>query len=296
MEKKILLSIKAVFFTAAVLLLTVSCHREDMYNFAKYGKGPLRLVYTKTADTGNTEIFIIDIDGRREQQLTRMSGIYSSAPSCSADGEHIVFVRVITNSTIWIMDFDGDNQRQISSGIENDYAPSWSPDGKKIVFNRNGLETYTMNADGSGITLISAVGGFDCSWSPDGTKLVYSNPAGDIYSMNSDGTGVVQITSTTWDGNPTWSPDGTKIAFVDTHDPMQVWIMNSDGSGRVQVTYTASPDGNTQPAWSPDGKYIAFWEEASPYSRIYVINPDGSGLRLLLQNGETEPCFLGMPR
>jgi len=114
--------------------------------------------------------------------------------------------------------------------------------------------------------------------------------------MNPDGTGVFQISNTTWDGTPTWSPDGTKFAYVNTNDPMQIYIMNTDESGRVQVTNTASADGDTHPSWSPDGKYITFWEEASPYSRVYVIKTDGSGLQLVLENGETSPCFMGKPR
>lgn len=295
MKKRILLIFKTVFLTAAVLFPALTCQREDMYSFAKYTANPLRVVYTKPVSTGNTEIFIIDIDGRREKQLTAMSGVNSSSPSCSADGEHIVFVRVLTNSTIWVMDSDGENQRQLTSGANSDYYPTWSPDGSKIVFVRDGTYTYTMNSNGGDVTQISAAGGYRCSWSPDGSKLVYSDPAGNIYSMNPDGTNTVQITSTTWDGTPTWSPDGTKFAYVDTHDPMQVWIMSTDGTGRVQVTSTTSADGDTLPSWSPDGKYIAFWEEASPYSKIFIIKPDGSGLKLLLQEGEADPCFLGKP-
>ena len=69
---------------------------------------------------------------------------YVSDPQISPDGSKIIYVRnfkdVMTDrnlSNLWIINFDGSNNRPLTTGNQNDFAPKWSHDGKKIVFKSN---------------------------------------------------------------------------------------------------------------------------------------------------------------
>src|SRR5437868_1935021 len=108
---------------------------------------------------------------------------------------------------IYLMDVDaagkGSNPNRLTHDAEAENYPSWSPDGKRLVYQRdfNGAATYVINADGTGQRRLSPTPGMDvsASWSPDGTKIVYARlyeapqpnqpPMTDIRVMNADGTG-----------------------------------------------------------------------------------------------------------
>ncbi len=173
--------------------------------------------------------------------------------------------------------------------------PAWSPDGLMIAFDgilNLGVETiFVMKYDGSGLRLLMA-DGFEPAWSPDGAKIAfasYRTGQAEIYVMNSDGTGQKQLTDTGNNMQPRWSPDGSKIAFVSdraiTHN---IYLMNADGTNQIRLTGGPSDYG---PDWSPDGSKIVFWKTTFSYlTYIYVINRDGSGLRLLDSYGY-EPAW-----
>jgi len=126
--------------------------------------------------------------------------VRAGARPASNEGQ-IVFER---SSCIWVMDADGRNEKQLTTGR----APVWSPDGKQIAFSRraDGLRTY------------------EC----------------DIYIMNADGSNIRQLTGGPEnDSKPAWSPDGKQIAFIrQVQNQLAIYVMDADGSNVQRLTNT----------------------------------------------------------
>jgi Tol biopolymer transport system component len=110
-------------------------------------------------------------------------------------------------------------------------------------------------------------------------RIAFSN-YDDVWIVNADGTDLKQLTHSPWhEFDPSFSPDGRLIAYrSEPKDSPELWVMNADGSGQHQLT----ADGGF-PDWSPDGSLIAYAPGGGPSGRsgIAIMNPDGSGQRLL---------------
>ena len=159
---------------------------------------------------------------------------------------------------------DGGAQIRLTapSGHSDD-APAWSPDGTRIAFQRccfpipgsvpDGMQVFTMNADGSVQANISGTVGttsdFQPDWSPDGTQIVFGRcvcltTADELYVMLPDGSSQARLSPGTNAIEPGWSPDGTRIAFRGAGTP-SVFTMTTAGTGITKV-----PDG-FDPSWQP---------------------------------------------
>jgi TolB protein len=216
---------------------------------------------------------------------------------------------------IYVVNASGAGLTQLTTNLGSEFDPSWSPDGKQIVYRdsrrgNNNDEIYVMNADGSGQRNLSnhPINDWGPAWSPAGAKIAFnSGRSGEnmsIYVMNSDGSGVQRLT--TIEGEyPAWSPESERIAF-ESQQPgafgnnpnYDIVVMNADGSGATRLTTYAGVDQGA--AWSPDGTRIAFQSArcdtgrsagSGPMEDIFVMSADGSGQTRLTHAGGYRPAW-----
>jgi len=106
----------------------------------------------------------------------------------------------------------------------------------------------------------------------------------DICVSNLDGSGLQRLTSGPGPNvSPDWSPDGKRLVFraanADIFEASDIWIMNADGSGKTNLT--KNKQSNWGASWGSDGKHILFNSARDGRPHLYLMNPDGSGLRRL---------------
>jgi len=162
-----------------------------------------KIVYT-SIEAGDIDLWTMNSDGSGKKQITKTEG-YDGGAVFSRDGKHLVWranhpatpeadkkYRELLNENLtspmkmelFLADGDGKHARQITDYGCASFAPTFTPDGRKILFASNKhdcdgrkFELYMINLDGSGLEQVTNFGGFTAfpEISPDGKKLVFAS-------------------------------------------------------------------------------------------------------------------------
>jgi Tol biopolymer transport system component len=207
-------------------------------------------------------------------------------------------------TTIRLVNPDGSGEVDLGNGS----APSWSPDGSKLVFVFSAPPVCTpydgcfgainlavMDADGGNVQTLPV--GFAPAWAPSGDVIAFvgydSSPQ--LYLSRPDGSTPVKLPIQGVDGasHPAWSPDGRRIAFECFFAPASydLCVVNKDGTGLTVLRSAdlSQRETDSWPAWSPDGRSIAFTMSIPFLEQIAVIAVDGSSLRVI--TGGADPAW-----
>jgi dipeptidyl aminopeptidase/acylaminoacyl peptidase len=200
--------------------------------------------------------------------------------------------------------------------LGGDSGPVWSPDGRRIIFERDltywGTDRFrlaTVPAAG-GLTRQLTRGPYDAmpTLSPSGRRIAFvrlTSATLSLYTIDRRGRHAARLLSDGLDISPAWSPDGKTIAFSRLADPSlpieEATLYVADADGTHVRTFGLAPIRGVSPAWSPDGRRIAFVsfgehngaacpaDSCPPSGEIYVVDADGTGLtRLTMSAADDE--------
>jgi Tol biopolymer transport system component len=180
--------------------------------------------------------------------------------------------------------------------------PSFSPDGKWIVYERNVADgdngVWLMRANGTDLRRVTR-SPFGCcdtdpNFSPDGKTISFvrikaKHTLQAIFSVRRDGSGLRQLTPYAWEVGikHDWSPDGklilltTNADFARPRESANLVTIRPDGSGMIKLTRFTRGTNAFAGSFSPDGKQIVFRLETGKQYGLAIINRDGSNLRRL---------------
>jgi len=226
------------------------------------------------ATVATASISVMNADGSNKKVVFSDKEGAAFVPTWSPGGQWIAFgfggffgARRTKPAKLMMVRADGSQQsKDLTKGLPNSGFPTWSPDGKRIVYRVWGDGDFGLRelnlADGSVKTLTTELDNFP-AFSPSGDAITFTRRSAktddyDIFTMRPDGTHAKQLTTTPGnDSHSSWSPDGKYILwssarygfkdeaplYDNSFQPFaQIFIMKADGSDQHALTYSRWED------------------------------------------------------
>jgi TolB protein len=202
---------------------------------------------------------------------------------------------------VYLMDYDGQNQRRLTAHRSTSMSPTWSHDGATVAYTSLLAGTpaiYLADVATGRKTPAFNQGRFNATptFSPDGARLALARSLDgniEIFAGDRSGANLQRLThSPAIDTNPAWSPKGNEIAFTSSRSGSpQIYLMDPEGTNVRRLSYDG--DYNDNAAWSPDGTRIAFTSRRNGRFHIAVANVITLEAKVLTQGegSHEDPTF-----
>src|SRR5207253_4718915 len=190
---------------------------------------------------GGSVISTVEANGTGLASMT--PGSFDYAPKWSPGGGVLVYESMVGgNHQIYTVNAYDRQRTAVAATPAKETQPSWSPDGKSIVYGSDGDIVVKTLATGAQVRLTSGPAeDDDAVFAPDGRTIVFARGnAGfiDIFAMDPDGANVRQLTNVAGDDvHPDFSPDGSRIVFASKRSGLSaLYVMNVDGSAQTRLS------------------------------------------------------------
>jgi serine/threonine protein kinase/Tol biopolymer transport system component len=229
------------------------------------------LVYEPGSKTLGTDLFWLDTSGKTLSRIGERA-FYKGSGRLSPDGKRLAVSMGDPQADIWVFDLARGSHTRLTFGGATHLAPSWSPDGQKVVYVRQ-----------SGATVI------------EGTSLRARLASGggqeEVLMEHADNGAASQSLLI-----PQWSPDGRYLLHTEQSGPTSVgvWALPLTGDKKpIPIVQSPSPQARLiQFRLSPDGRWLAYSSTESGREEIYVTHfPSGAGKWQVSQTGGTFPAW-----
>lgn len=224
--------------------------RVSFYNSGLFfwPNDPGRLGFTALIN-GSSKPFRMDRDGRHKTDLTQDSSGFAYGFSSSPDGSRISYHE---NYQVYLADADGSRRMHVQTGHPFVFAPSWSPDGKWLLFvsgEHYNCHPHIVRADGTGLKKLADRGGYR------GVTQFLDVP--DFHDGSSD--------------VPVWSINSQSVFYTSqVGSSVELFRVSLDGQTE-QLTESEEHTTHYHPKPSPDGKWILYGSKRRGIRNLYVM-------------------------
>jgi TolB protein len=203
----------------------------------------------------------------------------------------IAFINNKTGSKeVYVVDYDGENLRQLTRHGSITLLPRWSPDRRRIAYTSykdGNPDLWLLDLANGQTTALSSDQGLNISggFSDDGGQLLMTlsrQKSPNLYLKNLVDGSVTRLTHHFGaDSSPTFSPDAAQVAFVsDRSGNPQIYVLDMSTHRARRLTNMNWCD---SPSWSPTGEWIAFSGRAHNKDKmdIFLVDVTGTQVRQL---------------